>query len=62
MDRILQYLKKIVGIGILFKNNNKLDGEVYIYVDNAWCIVDRHSTSRYFTFLGGNLIIGHSKK
>ncbi|KAA3458615.1 Cysteine-rich RLK (RECEPTOR-like protein kinase) 8 [Gossypium australe] len=52
----------ISGRGILFKKNKGLLIEAYIDADYASSVVDRKSTSRYCTFLGGNLVTWRSKK
>ncbi|RDX81331.1 Copia protein, partial [Mucuna pruriens] len=54
--RILHYLKDSLRKGILFKRNNILAFEAYTNVNYAGSLVIRRSTSRYCTFLGGNLI------
>ncbi|CAL2225144.1 unnamed protein product [Prunus armeniaca] len=62
MMRILSYLKSAPGRGLLFKKNGHLDLEGYTDADYAGNIIDRHSTSGYFTFVGGNLVMWRSKK
>ena len=62
VHRILHYLKARPGRGILFKKNGELILEAYTDADYAGSIVDRKSTSGYFTFLGGNLVTWGSKK
>lgn len=59
---ILQYLKGNPGSGILFKNGTSIEVEAYTDADYAGSISDRRSTSRYCTFLGGNLVTWRSKK
>lgn len=54
-------LKGKPGKGILFKRNGGLMLEAYIDGNYAGAIVDGRSTSRYCTFLGGNLVIRKSK-
>ena len=54
--RILHYLKGTPGKGILFKKGGKFTLEAYIDVDYASSVIDRRFTSRYCTFLGGNLV------
>ncbi|XP_034217334.1 uncharacterized mitochondrial protein AtMg00810-like [Prunus dulcis] len=57
------YLKSAPGRGLLFKKKNgHLDLEGYTNADYARNITDRHSTSGYFTFVGGNLVTWRSKK
>ena len=46
----------------MFKKNDTLALEAYTDVDYAGSIVDRRSTTRYCTFLGGNLVTWRSKK
>lgn len=53
--RILRYLKKTPGTGLLFKNNGHLKIEAYTDADWAGSHVDRRSTSGYFTLVGGNV-------
>ena len=60
--RVLEYLKGTPGKGILFKRNGGLVLESYTDADYAGSIVDRRSTSGYYTFLGGNLVTWRSKK
>ena len=62
VNKILQYLKKSPGRGLLFKRNEKLIMEVYIDVDYEGSIIDRKSTSGYCMFLGGNLVTWKSQK
>ena len=60
--RVLKYLKSSPGRGILFKKNNDLNIISYTDADWAGNLTDRKSTSRYFTFVGGNLVTWKSKK
>jgi len=60
--RILRYLKKNPGKGLLFKKNGHLNVEGYCDADWASCPDDRRSTSGYCVFVGGNLVIWRSKK
>ncbi|WJZ88029.1 hypothetical protein VitviT2T_007363 [Vitis vinifera] len=61
--RILRYLKNAPGKGILFaKNVDHQSIEVYTDADWVSAVDDRQSTSGYFTFVGGNLVIWKSKK
>jgi hypothetical protein len=59
---VLQYLKGILGKGILFKRNGGLVLEAYTNADYTELIVDRRSTFGYCTFLGKNLVTWRSKK
>ena len=60
--RVLHYLKDNPEKGILFKKNNTLALEAYTDAEYAGSLVDRRSTTRYYTFLGGNLVTWRSKK
>lgn len=52
--RIVRYLKGTPGKCIVFKKNSHLQVAAYSDADWAGCVVDRRSTSGYFTFMGGN--------
>ena len=54
--RVLHYLKGNPEKGIVFKKNDTLALKAYTDVDYADSMVDRRSTTRYCTFLGGNLV------
>ncbi|RZB60128.1 Retrovirus-related Pol polyprotein from transposon RE2 [Glycine soja] len=60
--RILRYVKKAPGQGLLYedKGNTQLSG--YCDADWAGCPMDRRSTLGYCVFIGGNLISWKSKK
>ena len=60
--RILRYLKFSPGKGLMFRKNNHLNVDGYTNADWAGNILDRKSTSGYFTFVGGNLVTWRSKK
>ena len=60
--RVLRFLKGTIGRGLLFRRHSVLNLEVYTDADYVGSVVDRHSTSGYCTFLGGNLITWRSKK
>ena len=60
--RILRYLKSSPGKGLLFSKNAHLNIEGYTDADWTGNILDRKSTSGYFTFVGGNLVTWRSKK
>ncbi|XP_021833061.1 uncharacterized protein LOC110772886 [Prunus avium] len=62
VDRILRYLKLASGEGLMFSKNGNLEVVGYTDVDWAGSITNRCSTLGYFTFVGGNLVIGWSKK
>ena len=61
-NRVLQYLKGSPGKGILFKQNSLLVLEAYTNANYVGSMVDRKSTTRYCTFLGGNSVTWRSKK
>ncbi|CAL8993560.1 unnamed protein product [Prunus brigantina] len=58
--RILSYLKSAHGRSLLFKKNEHLDPKSY--TDTYYAVTDRRSILGYFTFIGGNLVMWHSKK
>ncbi|XP_071728247.1 secreted RxLR effector protein 161-like [Rutidosis leptorrhynchoides] len=60
--RIIRYLKKTPGHGVVFKRNEHL--ETQIYTDASWTGEkrDRRSTSGFFTIVRGNLVAWRSKK
>jgi Reverse transcriptase (RNA-dependent DNA polymerase) len=60
--RIIRYLKGSPGKGIQFRKNGRSDIMGYTDADWAGNIIDRKSTSGYFTFVGGNLVTWRSKK
>lgn len=60
--RILRYLKKTSGNGILFKKHKYLQIEVYASVNCAGNTMGRRSNSSYCLLVGGNLITWRSKK
>ncbi|XP_010255663.1 PREDICTED: uncharacterized protein LOC104596281 [Nelumbo nucifera] len=60
--RILRYLKKFLGAGLLFEKHGHLKVEVYTDVGWAGAVDDRKSTNGYCTFVRGNLITWRSKK
>nr|CAN83535.1 hypothetical protein VITISV_014045 [Vitis vinifera] len=60
--RILKYLKGTLGLGLFFGKNGERSIEAYKDADWAGAIDDRKSTSRYFTFVWGNLVTWRSKK
>ena len=62
VHRILRYLKGTPGKGLFFKARGHLQVKAYIDADWAGCISDRRSTSRYCTYVGGNLVTLRSKK
>ncbi|XP_022876792.1 uncharacterized protein LOC111394998 [Olea europaea var. sylvestris] len=54
--RILRYLKRSLGKGLLFSRNDGLNIEGYTDADWAGDQTTRKSTSGYFTFVGSNLV------
>ena len=60
--RVLHYLKGNPMKRILFKKNDTLALEAYTDTNYASSIVDQRSTTRYCTFLRGNLVTWRSKK
>ena len=60
--RILQYLKGSLGMIIIFRKGTILFLEAYMNVDYVGSMVNKRSTSGYYTFLGGNLMTWRSKK
>ena len=60
--RILRYLKSAPGKGLVFRKHGHLRTSGYTDADWAGNIIDRRSTSGYFTFVGGNLVTWRNKK
>lgn len=60
--KILRYLKKAPGKGILYGSHGNTEICGYCDADWAGSKSDRRSTSGYFTFVGGNLVSWKSKK
>ena len=61
--QILRYLKKNPSHGLMVKKGGG-DLTIEAYTDANWAglITDRRSTSRWCTFVGGNLVTWRSKK
>ncbi|XP_039018380.1 uncharacterized mitochondrial protein AtMg00810-like [Hibiscus syriacus] len=59
--RTLRYLKGTPGKGRI-KKFGHLQAEVYTDADCAGSTTDRRSTSKYCTYIGGNLVSWRSKK
>ncbi|CAL2269762.1 unnamed protein product [Prunus armeniaca] len=59
---ILRYLKVTPGKGLMFCKYGYTYVEGYTDADWASSVTDRRSTSRCFTFVGGNLVTWRSKK
>jgi hypothetical protein len=62
VTRILRYLKRAPGLGILYRPNGHLRVEGFTDADWAGSPSDRRSTTGYCTFFGGNLVTWKSKK
>lgn len=60
--RILTYLKKALGKGLISKQLGHFDVNSYTNADWVDNITDKRPTSGYFTSIGGNLVIWCSKK
>ncbi|XP_062075662.1 uncharacterized mitochondrial protein AtMg00810-like [Humulus lupulus] len=60
--KVLRYLKKTPGIGLLYKKNEERGVEAFTDVDWAGSIEDRRSTIGYCTKVWGNLVTWRSKK
>jgi hypothetical protein len=60
--RILSYLKGAPGKGMTFKRYEHMDVKGFTNADWAGNLIDRRSTSGYFTFVVGNLLTWRSKK
>ncbi|CAA7406579.1 unnamed protein product [Spirodela intermedia] len=55
--RVLLYLKGILDYGLLFQPHGHTNVKIFIDADYVGSIVERRFTSRYCSFLRGNLII-----
>lgn len=62
MNQILAYLKSSPDKSILFSKHRHLDIKGYTNLDFARSKVDKKFTSRYLTFLKGNLVTWKNKK
>ena len=62
VTRIIRYVKRQPGLGILYRRNGHLRVEGFTDVDWASSLLDRWSTTGYCTFFGGNLVTWKSKK
>jgi len=60
--RILRYLKKDPGKGLMFRKTSTRTLEVYTNADWAGSPIDRRSTSGYCSYVWGNLVTWRSKK
>ena len=62
VNRILQYLKGTQGKGLYFAKNLNRNLEMYTDADWAGSIIGRKSTTRYCSYVWGNLVTWRSKK
>jgi transposase InsO family protein len=62
ITRIIRYLKRQPGLGILYRPNGHLRVEGFTSADWAGSPSDRRPTTGYCTFFGGNLVTWKSKK
>ena len=62
MIRILRYIKGTPGQGVLYENIGHTQIVGYCDADRVGSPADRHSTSGYYAFIGGNLISWKNKK
>ena len=60
--RIVRFVKGTPSQGVLYENTGYTQVVGYSDADWAWAPTDKHSTSGYFVFIGGNLIFRKSKK
>ncbi|KAM1703251.1 hypothetical protein EV2_029274 [Malus domestica] len=60
--RILRYLKGTIGCGIVMKKVGNAHIVGYTDADLGGFKIDRRSTTRYCTFVRGNLVHGKAKK
>ena len=58
----MRYLKSNLEKGLFFKKNSERNVAVFTYADWAGSVTDRKSTSRYCTYVWGNLGTWRSKK
>ena len=62
VNHILIYMKSSPGKGIMFSRYGHLDSEGYTNFDFARSRLDKKSTPKYVSFVGGNLVNWKSKK
>ena len=60
--RIVRFVKGTPSQGVLYENTSYTQVVGYSDADWACAPTDKHSTSGYFVFMGGNLIFRKSKK
>jgi hypothetical protein len=56
LEQILCYLKRALGLGILYSNHGHTSIECFIDVDWAGSRLDRRSTTGYYVFVGRNRV------
>ncbi|RVW95890.1 Retrovirus-related Pol polyprotein from transposon RE1 [Vitis vinifera] len=62
LEQILCYLKKALGLGILYSSQGHTRIECFSDADWVGSKFDRRSTTGYYVFFGGNLVAWKSKK
>lgn len=62
VHRILRYLERTLGKGLLFKKGQHLRVEAYIDTEWTRAVKDRTSTFSFYTMVGESLVIWRSKK
>ena len=60
--RIIRYLKKDLGKGLLFTKSLNRSLEVYMDADRVVSLVDQRLASRYCSYVWGNKVTWHNKK
>ena len=60
--RILRYLKGTPGKGLLFQKTTQHNIEAYTNANWEDSIIDKRSTSGYYSYVWGNLVTWQSKK
>ncbi|XP_043804430.1 uncharacterized mitochondrial protein AtMg00810-like [Manihot esculenta] len=56
LEQILCYLKRTIGLGILYRDHGHTALECFSDVDGVGSKSDRRSTTGYCVFVGGNLV------
>ncbi|CAA6654164.1 unnamed protein product [Spirodela intermedia] len=60
--QVLHYLKGTPRKGVLFKQSEKVEVEMFTDADYAGSTIDQKSIFNHITFVGGNLVTWRSKK
>ena len=60
--RVLAYIKRALGKGLIYRRHDHLRIEAYSDAGYVGDKGDRKSTTRYCTYVGGNLVTWHSRK